>query len=411
MARPPETLFPRMAPRPGRLTAALYRYRTEGNTPVRQALAVGAGLYIGASPFIGLHLLLSLGVGWLLGLNRLKIYLAANISNPVIAPFLYAAEFAVGAWIRTGRLVSAGDVQALRWHGIALDVLVGSVVVGGVLAAIGAALTYWTVSRGVDDRETTMLVDAAAERYLVCGIGAWELARGKMRMDAVYLQILREGRLPSSGTLLDLGCGPGYMLALLAAARDRFGRGQWPSGWPSPPVALKLRGIELRPRVARRARQALEGEAVVEHVDLSANPLTDCDAVLLVDVLHLLPRTAQDRLLEKAAAGIPAGGMLIIREADANRGWGFRAVRAGNRFNAILQGRPTRPFAFDSLDGWRGRLSGAGFDVEAVTHDQGSVFANVLIQARRRTHHVPVANSAADAAAGSRAPDSAVRPE
>ena len=153
-----------MAPRPGRLTAALYRYRTEGNTPVRQALAVGVGLYIGASPFIGLHLLLSLGVGWLLGLNRLKIYLAANISNPLIAPFLYAAEFAVGAWIRTGHLVSTGDVQALQWHGITMDVLVGSVVVGATLGTIGAALTYWTVSRGRDDREITMLVDAAAER-------------------------------------------------------------------------------------------------------------------------------------------------------------------------------------------------------------------------------------------------------
>ena len=30
--------------------------------------------------------------------------------------------------------------------------------------------------------------------------------------------------------------------------------------------------------------------------------------------------------------------MLIIREADAGGGWRFRAVRAGNRFNAILQG-------------------------------------------------------------------------
>jgi uncharacterized protein (DUF2062 family) len=374
-----------MASRPGRLTSALYRYRTEGNTPVRQALAVGVGLYIGASPFIGLHLVLSLGVGWLLGLNRLKIYLAANISNPLIAPFLYAAEFAVGAWIRTGRLVSAGDVQALQWHGIALDVLVGSVVVGSGLAIVGAALTYWTVSRGRDDRDITRLVDAAAERYLVCGIGAWELARGKMRMDPVYLQVLLDGRLPPSGTLLDLGCGPGYMLAVLAAARDRFRSGQWPPSWPSPPMALTLRGIELRPRVARRARQALEGEAVVEHLDLSANAVVGAEAILLIDVLHLLPRPDQDRLLEKAAAGIPAGGMLIIREADASASWRFRAVRAGNRFNAILQGHPTRPFAFDSIDGWRGRLQSAGFDVEAVTYDQGSVFANALIQARRRS--------------------------
>ena len=375
-----------MLPRPNRLTAALYRYRTEGNTSVRQALAVGLGLYIGASPFIGFHLLMSLGLGWLFGLNRLKVYVAANISNPLIAPFLYAAEFGVGRWIRNGRPVSTTDLQSLHWHGIALDLLVGSVVVGAVLAVIGTALTYWTVSRGADDREATTLVNAAAERFLPCGIGAWELARGKMRMDPVYLRILLDGRLPSSGTLLDLGCGPGYMLALLATARDRFGRGLWSPSWPPPPVDLALRGIELRPRVARRARQALEGDAVIEELDLSVNSLPGSDAILLLDVLHLLPRTTQDRLLREAASGMPAGGVLIVREADAGGGWRFNAVRAGNRLNAILQGRWTRRFAFDSLDGWRERLSGAGFDIESVTRERSGVFANVLIQARHRTH-------------------------
>src|SRR5262249_6234964 len=91
-----------MARRPSRLTAALHRYRTEGNTPVRQALAIGLGLYIGCTPFIGFHLPLSVGLGWLFGLNRFKVYLAANISNPLVAPFLYALEIQVGTWLRTG---------------------------------------------------------------------------------------------------------------------------------------------------------------------------------------------------------------------------------------------------------------------------------------------------------------------
>ena len=148
---------------------------------------------------------------------------------------------------------------------------------------------------------------------------------------------------------------------------------------------LTLRGIELRPRVARRARQALAGDAVIEQLDLSVNSLPHCDAILLLDVLHLLPRTTQDRLLHEAASGIPTGGMLIIREADAGGGWRFNAVRAGNRFNAILQGRRHDDSRSTAVDGWRGRLSGAGFDIESVTHERSGVFANVLIQARRRT--------------------------
>ena len=45
-----------MPKRSGRLASAVYRYRTEHNTPIRQALSIGLGLYIGASPFMGLHL-------------------------------------------------------------------------------------------------------------------------------------------------------------------------------------------------------------------------------------------------------------------------------------------------------------------------------------------------------------------
>ena len=51
-------------------------------------------------------------------------------------------------------------------------------------------------------------------------------------MDPVYLQVLRDGRLPSSGVLMDLGCGQGLMLALLATARDRGKRGCGPRHGP-----------------------------------------------------------------------------------------------------------------------------------------------------------------------------------
>src|SRR6266511_3745914 len=150
---------------PDRFTAALYRYRTEGNTPVKQALAIGLGLYIGASPFIGLHLALALGLGWLFGLNRFKVYLAANISNPIVAPLLYAAEIQVGTWLRTGGFLTAATLAEVRLQGLANDVLVGSVVVGSALAIAGSLVTYWSAGRPTGDPEVAALVAATAERY------------------------------------------------------------------------------------------------------------------------------------------------------------------------------------------------------------------------------------------------------
>jgi len=58
-------------------------------------------------------------------------------------------------------------------------------------------------------------------------------------------------------------------------------------------------------------------------------------------------------------------------------------VRAGNRFNAIMQGRARRRFQFDTVDGWTARLTRLGFEVEAVTRHDSGAFANVLIEARK----------------------------
>jgi uncharacterized protein (DUF2062 family)/SAM-dependent methyltransferase len=367
---------------PSRLTAAVYRYRTEGDTPIRQALAVGLGLYIGCTPFIGLHLTLALALGWLFGLNRLKVYLAANISNPLVAPFLYAAEIQIGTWLRTGHFLSATRIHEVRLLGLATDILIGSVVVGAVLGVAGVALTYWGTGQRKSDPEATRLVAATADRYLTLGCTAWEFARAKLRMDPVYLQVLRDGRLPTRGVLLDLGCGGGLMLALLSVAAERARRGLWPSSWPPPPSDLTLVGVEMRSRVARRARQVVNGSATIEEVDLSCWPLPACDAVLVFDVLHLMSREAQDHLLTSAARAMSTGGVLVIREADTGGGWKFNMVRAGNRFNAIWQGRWSRPFCFDSLDGWTTRLATVGFRVESVTRHDAGVFANLLIQAR-----------------------------
>jgi SAM-dependent methyltransferase len=364
------------------LTALLHRYRTEGNTPVRQALSIGLGLYIGASPFIGFHLGLILLFGWLLGLNRLKAYLASHISNPLFAPILYAVEIQIGAWIRTGHMYSTVSLHQLQFGPLALDVLIGSVVVGGVLAVTGTIVTYALMSEHGRDPQIAHLVDAAAERYLTIGLSTWEFAHAKLEMDQVYLDVLRDGVLPDAGVLYDLGCGQGLMLSLLGAARDRYPSGEWPAGWPAPPSALELRGIELRPRVARRTRELLQDLATIEALDLSKASLPRCEAVLLVDVLHLMAADAQDRLLEHVARALTPGGVLVLREADASGGWRFRMVRLGNRLTALVHGRFGSHFSFRTAGAWTAKLKSLGFEVARLTPNRGGPFANFVVYAR-----------------------------
>src|SRR5690242_5989571 len=104
--------------RPSRLAAALHRYRTEGAGPVRKAWAVALGLFIGALPLYGLHLLLSIALGRLFRLNRFTVYLAANNSNPFVAPILTITEIETGAWLRTGRFYTIATADTIRLHGL-----------------------------------------------------------------------------------------------------------------------------------------------------------------------------------------------------------------------------------------------------------------------------------------------------
>jgi uncharacterized protein (DUF2062 family) len=372
---------PGMSRPPGRFAAAVRRLRTEGDTPARQAWAVGLGAYIGASPFIGLHLLLTLVVGRLFRLNRLKMYLAANISNPFVAPLLYAVEIQVGAWLRMGHMYSPATLHQVRLQGIAIDILIGSVVVGLALAVIGGSLTYWVVSGHGHESAVVELIEAAAAPYLAAGIAVWEIARSKLRLDPVYTQILKDGVLPADGRLVDLGCGQGLMLSLISASAARFRAGTWPESWPAPPLTLELHGIELRPRIAQQARDVLNGIATIEERDVTTVAIPSCEALLLVDVLHLLSRAAQDRLLDDVARALAPTGVLVIREANAAGGWRFALVRIGNRLNAIVQGRWSRRFQFDSAAGWRARLTQSGFDVARLVQQQHGL-ANFLIYAR-----------------------------
>ena len=364
---------------------ALYRMRTEGETPARQAAAFGMGTFIGCSPAFGFHLPLCVVSGWLLGLNSLKMYLGANVSNPFAAPFLLFAEVQIGRWLRVGSPYAL-SLETFRrfnvWH-FGADLILGSLVVGVALGVAAASTTYLVVRRYGTADAVARLFAGAVDRYVESGVFAWESANGKLRLDPVYREVLRQGLLADEGTLVDLGCGRGLMLALLNSARKRWREGKWPDDWPPPPVRLSLRGVEIRAHIAADAQRALGAEAVVEAGDVRSVALPASRVVLLFDVLHMLRYDEQDDLLERVAAALEPGGVVVVREADASGGWRFRIIHVGNWLKALWELNPGRRFSFRSTREWAERLEKAGLTVRVFPLDQHIPVANVLIQARK----------------------------
>src|ERR1051325_5836525 len=172
-----------------RFRRAIYELRTEGQGVRRETAAVGLGVFVGCLPIYGLHLAICWGLGRLFGLNRLKMYVAANISNPLVAPWLVVAELTIGAWLRRGSLLALTPhaMKAAGAVAVGADLIVGSLVVGAALAGAAARrarLRRWALCaapRRVGGRILNFMdvVRGASDRYVGTSITAWEFARGK----------------------------------------------------------------------------------------------------------------------------------------------------------------------------------------------------------------------------------------
>ena len=365
-----------------------YGLRTEGAGAGREATAVGVGIFIGCLPFYGFHLLLCWITGWLFGLNRLKLYIAANISNPLIAPTLIFTELQAGAWLRRGAF-HALTLQTAKTTDLSvfgLDILTGSLALGGTLGAALALVTYLSMRGTADDALFLDLVRDASDRYITASIAAWEFARGKLRGDPLYRATVCGALLPSGGTLVDIGCGGGLTLALLAEARTRYREGHWPASWNPPPQFDRMIGIETRARPAAVAREVLGSDASIVRGDARTTDVGPCRAVLLFDVLHLLRAPDQETLLATVSAVLEPGGVLLIREADASGGWRFAVVRLGNRLKALAFGHWRQPFHFRTPNEWLACFASHGLAGQVRPMSAGTPFANVLFRVTVQAH-------------------------
>jgi uncharacterized protein (DUF2062 family)/SAM-dependent methyltransferase len=367
--------------------------RTEGDAPGREAAAIGMGVFIGCLPAYGFHLLVCTAAGTVFRLNRLKMYIAANISNPVIAPWLILVEIQAGAWLRRGSFhpLTIETARAASVSGLGVDFLIGALAVGAMLGGVAGGMTYALLRGSSEDEALTALVRAAADRFITRGVVAWEFARRKLTSDPVYKAVVCGGLLtrPSKpagegGTLLDVGCGMGLTLALLAEAARANREGKWPAAWPAPPRFDRLVGIELRQRVASLASAALAGDAEVTAGDALASIPAECKAVLIFDVLHMMRQDEQEALIAALASALDPDGVMLIREADAGAGWRFTAIRFGNRLKALVFGSWRQQFHFRSKSEWLVCLARHGLHVEVRDMSAGTPFANVLFVATRR---------------------------
>jgi SAM-dependent methyltransferase len=234
------------------------------------------------------------------------------------------------------------------------------------------------------DPQLKPLFEAASGLFAGAGRYAWHFARGKLRRDPVFFALLKHGVFPDRGRLLDLGCGHGILFALLIVAKEQFQRGQWPQGWPPPPLNLDMHGIDMHKERVRVARLALGDRVQVDQGDIREIRTEPCSVITLLDVLFYLDEAGQDRVLENAARALGPGGLLLLREADADAGLAFRMTKWGERIVELGRGHFRPRLCYRSAVRWVASLQALGFTVSVEPMSAGTPFANMLFRARCR---------------------------
>jgi uncharacterized protein (DUF2062 family) len=133
------------------------------DTPERTALAFSIGIFLGFSPFLGLHTLTGLAIAFLFKLNRVAILLGVWSNTPWwLVPYYTLATW-LGMWVVRFRIDSAtlegmfqlgkekGFLTSEFWMQIASQWgLLGSFLTGSLILALLFSLTAYPLSlRGI----------------------------------------------------------------------------------------------------------------------------------------------------------------------------------------------------------------------------------------------------------------------
>jgi uncharacterized protein (DUF2062 family) len=118
------------------------------DSPRKKAISIALGLFIGLSPFWGLHTLLVFGLAFLFKLNKPIAFAFSNISLPPFIPFILYFSVQTGVWI-TGE-ENFFSMENIMDNLVALKglktYLIGSFALATIVSVISGLIGYLTLT-------------------------------------------------------------------------------------------------------------------------------------------------------------------------------------------------------------------------------------------------------------------------
>jgi uncharacterized protein len=127
---------------------AYFRFLKIRGNPREIALGFALGIFVGMTPFMGLHTAIAVPLAALLKWNKFSAALAVWISNPLSAPVVYGITYYIGEkvlFIQNGyKLPTEFNLDALLYTLRSAPEIIGILLVGGVVVGLPlAAAAYF----------------------------------------------------------------------------------------------------------------------------------------------------------------------------------------------------------------------------------------------------------------------------
>lgn len=155
--------------------------------------------------------------------------------------------------------------------------------------------------------------------------------------------------LPKEGTILEVGCGYGYVSNYLSLeSPGRF-----------------IVGNDVAIERVRLAEKTIGGRHNIQFLAKDCRDIkrNDFDGVIIADVLHHVPYPEQEKILVDVYGKLKPGGVLVLRETDKKMRLRYFI------FNYLLEWLlyfHTEKLNFRKASEWRRILESIGFEVKDV---------------------------------------------
>lgn len=176
--------------------------------------------------------------------------------------------------------------------------------------------------------------------------------------------------VPRQGKILDIGCGYGfmsYMLHFTAPGRQ-------------------VKGIDYDERKIETAQYCFSKTKDInfECADVVQYDFEKQDAIIIADMLHYLDSDSQQQLISKCISNLEEGGVLIIRDGDADKRDKHRRTEWTEIWSTrILRFNKTKA-GLSFLSGSMIRQIAAAHDMDCTERDNDSSTSNVIFMLKKR---------------------------